>query len=109
MWTATPEDGCRERPPSQGQVLRGKRPELGQGAELAVDPALRDVQESAGRCIDPIGSWATWAAHRLEACLSPPLPQPSPSRQHESLLPSASGERGGGEGKGGEGETKKSP
>ena len=50
MQTATPEDGCLERPSSQGQVLRGKRPELGQGAGLAADPApgmCRNQQEGA--------------------------------------------------------------
>lgn len=39
MQTAIPEDGCLEWPPSQGQVLQGKRLELGQGAGLAAAPA----------------------------------------------------------------------
>lgn len=36
----------------------------------------RNQQEGASIAI---GSWATWAAYRLKACLSPPLPPPSPA------------------------------
>lgn len=50
MGTATPEGVCLEGPPSQGWVLPGQRPGLGQGAEPAADPAsgmCRNQQEGA--------------------------------------------------------------